>query len=639
MSTRDSTSRRRARDRFAGALATFVLGILVASAEPLPELPPRHPETTPAQDLFRDWPPRELLERSYWLPWTPQTLQRATLFDRPVLLVMASPWSRRSQELMTATLADTVVLQALNDSYVTVLVNPDRRPDLRERYQTGTWPVVAFLLPNGQPLLSQVNEQGVAQPITTSLVEPDRMLFLVNEGDFYYRKWRAELFALGQIWTQREAREEEFEGGELSAASSDALSQWLLGNADRQGGGFGLAPKFVVPALYEYAALRRARQVPALALHARFTLERWLDSPLYDRRGGGVHRLAAAPSWQQLQYEKMLETNVLLMRELLFALGDGPSEALQQGLAGTARFLVEVLGRPGGGFRLGQWADPASADGGGYWRGETEQAPTVDPLVLSGPNALAGSTLIRAGELLGDPALVDSGRAALRLVLERAWVRGRGFDHVIEPEPEALRFLTTQAEVAFGMLDAYQATGEGRYLEAARDAVDFSLHNLLDAEPGLFRDTLPPQVPLGLEVNPRHPVRSNVRLARTMLRLGHLGAGETYREQALTALRALAGDLTAYRVLGAEVGVAVEEAIQAPLSIVIRGAPDDAGARALRRQALAAPWPWTVIGTAPGQGPATAVLSRNGRQETVREPAGMAAAVERLTGAAPGGPR
>ena len=73
-----------------------------------------------------------------------------------------------------------------------------------------------------------------------------------------------------------------------------------------------------------------------------------------------------------------------------------------------------------------QAADPGSPDGGGYWRGETEKTPPVDPIVLSGPNAAAGAALIRAGHWLDDPQLSSAGRAALDLVYERAYALGQG---------------------------------------------------------------------------------------------------------------------------------------------------------------------------------------------------------------------
>src|SRR5258705_4762341 len=51
----------------------------------------------PAQDAFKSWPPKELEERSYWLPWTAMSLQRAVVCNQPVFLLVTVPLSRPAQ--------------------------------------------------------------------------------------------------------------------------------------------------------------------------------------------------------------------------------------------------------------------------------------------------------------------------------------------------------------------------------------------------------------------------------------------------------------------------------------------------------------------------------------------------------------
>jgi uncharacterized protein YyaL (SSP411 family) len=611
-----------------------------AAATSMPELPRPQPGDAgvPSQETFRDWPPQPLQEQTYWLPWDARSFLRARLLDRPVLFVMAPPWSRPAQRMLGETLSDGRVLRAVNASYVSVLLNPDRRPDIRERYQTGAWPVVAFLLPNGQPLLGSGSESRELVPVTTSELGADPMLALLREGRLSYEQSPGPLFAAGRAWTEQESEKEReaFEDGEVDRATSDAMATWLRASADRQDGGFGLAPKFVVPGLVEYAALRQARFLPALALHARFTLERLVASPLYDARHGGIHRIAAAPGWSEIQYEKLLEGNAQLIRELVFALRHQDDPELRGALVRTAAFVTAVLGRPAGGFSAAQWADPRSPDGGGYWRGESKAEPPVDALVLTGPNATAGAALIRAGILLGDGELVRAGTGAVELVLRRAYRTGRGLEHVIEPagEPEH-RFLSTQAEAAFGLIDAYQSTGDPRFLDAGRDAVEFAVHNLLlpDESP-LLVDHLPgPATTIGLLVNARHPVRPNLELARAMLRLAHLGQDEGYRKQALGIVRRLAGGITGYRVHGVSVALAIEEAIQEPVVVEIRGAPDREATRALRDAAVNTAWPWTIVSWgAPQTEDAVALIRWQGRSEQVMRPAELAERVAELTG-------
>ena len=596
--------------------------------------------TLPAPDAFRGWPPEELRTRPYWLPWTGYAFTRARLFQRPVLFFMSAPWNRFSQRMQEETLADPRVVALANQGYLAIAVRADRRPDIQERYQTGSWPVVAFLLPDGKPMLSQANQQGVALPITTGYVTPDAMAFLLEQGLIYFDRWSSLLQGVGTVWKQGEGGAEPV-AGPAAVEGSDSLARWLLGNADRQQGGFGAAPKYPVASLVEYARLRDARLVPALFEHADLTLDRLLASPLYDKREGGVHRLAASTDWGGIQYEKMLDRNAALVRDLVFALRGGASPARERALRETAGWIVRVLGRPGGGFALSQFADPSSPDGGRHWTAPAGEAPPppVDTLVLSGPNAMAGAALLRAGALLADDGLADAGRGAIELVLGRAYERARGVDHVIEPQPEDRRYLTAQADVALGVVDAYEATGDPRHLAAARDVAEFTLRHFRAGEESALRDLLPEAQPLGLLDLPRRPMTDNVRLARALLRLAIHTGDAGFRSEAERIVSAYAGEPTLYRVAGTELALAIEEIVREPLTIRIDGAPADAATRALRRSALAVSWPWTIVTTGSADQGAAAVVSWRGETRRVERAGDLDGAVRQLSASgAPGVP-
>ena len=317
-------------------------------------------------------------------------------------------------------------------------------------------------------------------------------MFNLNEGRKYFDKWQNLLQGMSEVYEKR-VDLEEVKPGLVNAKAIDPVVRWLLGSVDAKNGGFGLAPKYALPGLMEWAFLREDQGKPALVGPARSTLTKLAASPLHDRRDGGFHRMAAAPEWGGIQYEKMLEGNVQLMREMVFALREDDDPALRAALAGTARFVTTVLARPSGGFYLGQIADPTSPDGGAYWKAasaESAKAPPIDKLVLAGQNALAGAALLRAGAILSDPALEKAGRAALDLVVEQAVAQGRGASHVIEADPEPGRYLVTQSEVAFGLLDAYEATGEARYLAAAKDVAEFVRNNMRVGSETGYRDHL-----------------------------------------------------------------------------------------------------------------------------------------------------
>jgi uncharacterized protein YyaL (SSP411 family) len=595
--------------------------------------------TLPAQAAFRSWPPKELSERAYWLPWTGLSLQRAVISNQPIFLLVTVPWNRAAQRMAAEALADPLVLRTLNHDYVSLLVSADRRPDIYARYGTGNWPAISLLLPDGSPMLSQVNAQKVALPISLGSASVKEVMFNLTEGRKYFDGWQGVLHGVSQVYEKR-VELEEAKPGAVDAKAIDPVVRWLLGNVDAKNGGFGVAPKYVLRGVMEWACLREDQGRPAIVGPARSMLTKLAASPLFDAGDGGVHRMAAAPDWGAIQYEKMLESNVDLMREMVFALREDDDPALRAALGSTARFVTTVLARPSGGFYFAQIADPTSPDGSAYWKAserDPAKAPPVDKLVLAGPNALAGAALLRAGALLGDASLEQAGRAALDLVLTRAVTPGRGTGHVIETEPDLGRYLVTQSEVAFGLLDGYEATGDERYLAAAKDIVQFARNNMKVSGETSYRDHLVVGAEFGLLDMPLRPMQDNARLARVFVRLEAQGAFEEGRIAAEQVLGSYAGDLASHGVRAVEPSLAIDEILSEPLKVTLEGPVDDPQAKALRRAALNLHHGWVVIKTAPGAAPA-ATLAWRGGSRRVTDAAALAGALKALVAAGVGKP-
>ena len=87
-----------------------------------------------------------------WLPWRAESFARARAEGRPVLLSIAPTWCANSAEMDAATFADSEVAGLITAHFVAIRVDPDRRPDIAERYSLGGWPTTAFLTPDGDLL-------------------------------------------------------------------------------------------------------------------------------------------------------------------------------------------------------------------------------------------------------------------------------------------------------------------------------------------------------------------------------------------------------------------------------------------------------------------------------------------------------
>ncbi|HKB16828.1 MAG TPA: DUF255 domain-containing protein, partial [Planctomycetota bacterium] len=84
-----------------------------------------------------------------WIEWGEEAFRRAREEDRPILLTIVASWCRWCHELDATTFTDAEVARTIEESYVPVRVDKDRRPDVNERYNAGGWPTIAFLTPDG----------------------------------------------------------------------------------------------------------------------------------------------------------------------------------------------------------------------------------------------------------------------------------------------------------------------------------------------------------------------------------------------------------------------------------------------------------------------------------------------------------
>ena len=612
-----------------GLLASVVAEPLARQGSPDPAPPPADPPSSrpqylelpadqmPAQEAFRYWPPAELLETPHWQPWGAASFRRAGLFARPVVFVLTVDWSGIAREMVTEILTDPEVATRINRDYIGIYANADRRPDLKERYQTGNWPVVAILLPDGKPMLSQAHDLSKAQPIIAGRVTRGAMLFILEESRKYWEKWTGLLIDQAATWAAQEGEPDPV-GGPVDEEASDGMARWLLSRADRVNGGFGAAPRFLIPALAEYAALRRGRGRDDLFSQTQTTLLRMVASPLFDAEAGGVRRIAMRLPWDAVQPEKMLVGNAHLLRELIQTLRQEESAELRLAAVRTAAFLRDVLARDDGGLCLA--AFPTGNEAG----------IARDCQILAGPNSLAGAALLRAGAFLEDDTLTRAGRRAIGYVMAKGLRPGRGVAHILDPHPDQRIFLTAQSDVALGLLDAYESTGDRALFEAARQIVEFALINLRAPGEVTLRDHLADADAIGLLANPRRPLRPNVRLARALLRLTIHGLSDGYHRVAGEILGHHAGDYSLFGVHGTEAALAAEEWLGESLRVSIQGSGDEA--RALRVAALSSPYPWTVVLTGSADGTAAAKLSWNDSTEIVTDPARLHERIRVLTG-------
>ncbi|MFK0403787.1 thioredoxin domain-containing protein [Microbacterium sp. NPDC090225] len=477
-----------------------------------------------------------------WYPWGEEAFAEAQRRDVPLMISIGYSTCHWCHVMARESFADPETASIVNRDFVAVKVDREEHPEVDGAYMAAAsaftqnlgWPLTVFATPRGRTFFAGTYWPPASRPPMPSFRE---VLAAVQEG-----------------WTQRRAQAEESADAVIEALAraaettpSDLPDAAALAGAasaiadreDPQHGGFGGAPKFPVATVLRFLQAPLVRRENVAATEAgRRALAAMAASDLRDDVEGGFFRYATQRDWTVPHYERMLTDNAQLLD---VALDDGDEPTVR----GVAGFLIDVLGREGGGFGAAQdsesWIDGERSEGGYYLRDAAGrrgvEPPAVDGKVITGWNGLAIGALARAGAALGEASWVDAARRAADAVLTtnrdasgalvRASLDGVSSTAVATPSDLGL--------LADGLFELALATGEAEWAIAAQGIVDLALDGiagdpLLSAQ-GIASspDQTDGDLPSG-----------TAALAQAALTAWRLGAGERYREAAASVVHAYA---------------------------------------------------------------------------------------------------
>ena len=219
--------------------------------------------------------------------------------------------------------------------------------------------------------------------------------------------------------------------------------------------------------------------------------------------------------------------------------------------------------------------------------------PFVDETPYVAWNAMFVSAYLDAARVLGG-GLGERCRAfalkTLDRILAEAWNETRGFGHRVGGGAlEGL--LDDQVFSILALLDAYEATLDPRYFDAAQRTMDLAIERFGDAEAGGFFDRASDAAPMGgLDVR-RKPFQdsptpgANSTAAIALVRMHAYTDNSRYREFAQKTLEAFAGIAPQYGLFAASYGLAAILFERHPIQVVVTGRAEDPAAQALESAA------------------------------------------------------
>jgi hypothetical protein len=439
-----------------------------------------------------------------WYPWGQKAFQKAQKEDKPIFLSIGYATCHWCHVMAHESFEDEEVARLLNQSFVSIKVDREERPDIDQIYMSacqaltgqGGWPLSIFMTSEGNPFfvgtyfpkVSRMGMAGFTELLTriSSLWQDDRERILQGSEEI--------------------RRAIEKETGLLSAGP--ALDQGILRKAygqflrsfDPVWGGFGKAPKFPTPHHLTFLLRWYLRsQDLQVASMVEKTLEAMRNGGIFDQIGFGFHRYSVDERWLVPHFEKMLYDQALLAMAYTEAYQALAKVQHAKVVREIFTYVLRDMTSPEGGFYSAEDADSEGKEGLFYvWtprevkkhlgqnlgdlfcrfygitpEGNFEEGASI-PHIYQTPQSFAAQEKMELKEL--EEALQEA-REKLYRVREKR----------VHPLKDDKMITSWNGLMIAALAKGYQALRDEAYAHAAKQAADFILQWMRTAHGRLHR--------------------------------------------------------------------------------------------------------------------------------------------------------
>ena len=471
----------------------------------------QQPSTEPrgkANRLIREQSPY-LLQHAYnpvdWYAWGEEAFQKAAAEDKPIFLSIGYATCHWCHVMEHESFEDDEVAQVMNDTFVSIKVDREERPDIDHTYMTvsqmmtgsGGWPLNIVMTPDKRPFFAGTyfpKESRLGRIGMLDLAERIKQIWATRREEVL-RSADQVMQAFGQV---QEDSPGDAPGLDMLQKAASELAQ----RYDPKDGGFSKAPKFPTPhtMMFLLRYWRRTGDAHALEM-VEHTLQAMRRGGIYDHVGFGFHRYSTDDSWLVPHFEKMLYDQALLAMTYTEAFQATGKPEYRRTAEEILTYVLRDMTSAEGGFYSAEDADSEGEEGKFYvWTAEEIRGvlgPAEAELATQAFNLLPGGNFREeaSGRLTGHNILhlrqtlpqlaarvsVDPQELAKRLEQIRATLF-HARERRIHPLKDDKILTDWNGLMIAALAKAAQAFDRPEYAGAGRKAADFILERLRGAD-------------------------------------------------------------------------------------------------------------------------------------------------------------
>ncbi len=459
-----------------------------------------------------------LLQHAYnpvdWYPWGDEAFEKAKKEDKPIFLSIGYSTCYWCHVMEREVFENEQLADLMNKNLVNIKVDREERPDVDRIYMKalqamsghGGWPMSVFLTHDLKPFYA------------ATYIPPTPKHGIPGFGDVVRainNVWKNEREKITQ--TSRQIYDH------LSKSVSPVLPQQnldenILDNGfaqikdafDPENGGFGDAPKFPTPVMFNFLLPYHIRTGERQALEMPlFTLKKMAHGGIYDHIGGGFHRYATDAKWRVPHFEKMLYDQAQLITSYIEAYQITGDEFYANTAKDVLEYVNRVMTAPQGGFYSAEDAEsavdpdnPSEKEEGAFYVWSYEE---IDSVLTADEMAVAEKyyDIRKDGNVDADPHGVFTGKNIFSIVTSKeetarelgkepgditglqSSIRRKLFEareKRTKPHLDDKILVSWNGLMISACARAFQVFGKDEYLHMANNAARFILNTLYDGD-------------------------------------------------------------------------------------------------------------------------------------------------------------